>query len=205
MKVYSRFALDGWLRAAGVNRSNMNWSAGSVQRSLIRESHPPEFDSGPHRRIPLPGDSNDLRLPLGDRPILTGIALALIAGVSRESVMAAVPHASYWLNTRSYAGYLRNVGAAVRVHRALRTVGLTDRFQGGLLIQPYELAKWIPMLAAQPFAGGPDVYFILPEAGMILTACHEFDIHLESRAKLPPAIQRILDNSGELVVVSGNT
>src|SRR5262245_54748682 len=101
----------------------MNWIKGSAQRCLVRESNPPEFDSGPHRRIPLPGDSSDLKLPLGDRPILAGLALALIAGAGSASVMAAVPQDSYWLNNRSYAGYLRNVRAAVRVHRALRTVG----------------------------------------------------------------------------------
>ena len=59
-------------------------------------------------------------------------------------------------------------------------MGLTDRFQGGFLIREQECESHLPILASQPFCGGPDVYFAAREAPLLITACHEFDLHLES-------------------------
>ncbi len=181
MRVLSRHTLASWLRTAGIHRETMAWAEDApVHRLLIREASLPEADSGPHRRIPLPGEDQVLRIAVGDRPLLGALVVQAVRETGAQEVAAATPAGTYWLNNRGYAHYLRKVSDAQRVHTFLRHVGLTDRFQGGFLIREFEYETHLPLLACQPFCGGPDVYFVCRARPLVLMACHELDLHVET-------------------------
>lgn len=187
MRVLPRHALDGWLGRLGIDRATLTWpESETVSRLLIREPADEVVDEGPHRRIALPGEDSALRLRLGDRPRLSGLVAEILADA--EEVCAVTRPGTYWLNNRGYAAYLARVPDAQRIHDLLRRVGLTNRFRGGFLIRPYEFATRVPLLAAQPFCGGPDVFFVARGLPLIVMACHEFDLHVETRD--PALIER---------------
>jgi hypothetical protein len=96
----------------------------------------------------------------------------------------------------------------------LRRVGITDRFQGAFRIGNHEFDSHVTLLASQPFCGGPDVYFAARPAPLLITACREFDLHIETAdaelgAKLAGVARREgleirgLDHADEMPPVSG--
>lgn len=160
----------------------MSWSGGPPgQRLILREAEEPTIDSGIHRPLELPEDATILKRPLGDRAPLSCMVAAVMEQTGAEPVCVAVPGGAYWLNNKGYASRLAEVPDAQRVHRRLRAQGLTDRFRGGFLVRPYEFRSWLPLLASQPFCGGPDVFFIAARVPLIVMACHEFDLHVDTR------------------------
>ena len=62
----------------------------------------------------------------------------------------------------------------------LRRAGLTDRFKGGFLVERDEYDSHLPIIASQPFCGGADVCFAAGGGRLLITACHEFDLHVET-------------------------
>ena len=181
MRAVNRADLARLLTAAGWDRATMtSRSEPSVERLLIRELDSPPFQGGAHRPLRLPEEDQVIKISVADRPALSGLVPALLREAGADSVIAAVPLGAYWLNNRGLAAYLRRVPDALRVNSLLRQVGLTDRFQGGFLISSPEFETHASILASQPFCGGPDVYFAARPAPLLITACHEFDLHLES-------------------------
>lgn len=195
MRVLARRDLERWLGLRGIVRETMAWrEEGAVHRLLIREREERPFESGPHRRVALPGEEADLKFPIADRPVLSALVADLMRETGEEEVCAATRPGTYWLNNRGYAAYLARVPDAQRVHRFLRGVGLTDRFRGGFVIRPHEYASHLPMLAAQAFCGGPDVFFAARNAPLLVMACHEFDVHVETRdADLLARVRHLAD------------
>ena len=151
-----------------------------LHRLLIRESDSPPFQGGPHRPLRLPEEEQVLKIAVADRPALSNLVPVILREAGAASAIASIPTGAYWLNNRGLAAYLRRVPDSRRVSSLLRGVGLTDRFQGGFLIREQEFETHAVVLASQPFCGGPDVYFAARPAQLLITACHEFDLHLES-------------------------
>lgn len=183
MRVLPRRELAPWLRHLGIDRETMTWEEdeASTHRLLMREADEEAVSHGPHRRLALPDEGRVLKMRVGDRPALGRLVVELMQRTGTDLVCALLPPGSYWLNNRGYAAYLARIPDAQRVHRFLRRVGLTDRFRGGFLIRPHEYASHLPLLTAQAFCGGPDVYFVARDVPLIVMACREFDIHLETR------------------------
>ena len=155
-------------------------SESPVQRLLVREMDSPPFQGGAHRPLRLPEENQVIKISVANRPALSALVPVLLREAEAESAIAAVPIGAYWLNNRGLAAYLRRVPDAERVSTILKRVGLTDRFQGGFLVREQEFDSHASVLASQPFCGGPDVYFAARPARLLITACHEFDLHLES-------------------------
>jgi len=182
VRVLSRRDLERWLTRLGIDRAAMTWrEEEATHRLLAREPGEEPIERGPHRRLILPDEEMVLKRRVGDRPALSRLVADLMQEVGADLVCAATPLGSYWLNNRGYAAYLARVPDAQRVHRFLRRVGLTDRFRGGFLIRPYEYESHLPQLAAQAFCGGPDVFFVAHNVPLLAMACHEFDVHIETR------------------------
>lgn len=185
MRVQSCRDLDRRLARAGVDREAMTWTAAAGQacvlRLLVREAEADTVEAGPHRPIHLPDERRSLKVRVGDRPALSGLVAALMARAGAMEVCAAGAPGAYWLNNRGYAARLAPVPDAQRLHAFLRGVGLTDRFRGGFLVRPHEFDSHLPRLASQPFCGGPDVLFAAEGAPLLILACHEFDLHVETR------------------------
>ena len=156
------------------------WTGAPVHRHLVRETDGPEFTGGAHRPLRIPGEKDVVKIAVSDRPRLSNLVPRLLAGVGAQSAIAALPEGAYWLHNKGLADYLRRVPDSERITRLLRRVGLTDRFQGGFLIGKHEFESVAPTLASQPFCGGPDVYFAAVPGPVLITACHEFDLHLET-------------------------
>ena len=150
----------------------------SLHRILVREAESPPFEKGPHRPLKEPGEPAVRKVAISDRPALSTLVPALFVSAGVDSVLAAAPLGAYWLNNKGLSDYLSRVPDAGRVTSMLRRVGLTDRFQGGFHITRAEFESILPVLASQPFCGGPDVFFASPD--LLITACHEFDLHVES-------------------------
>ena len=198
MRVLSRHALATWLAQRGVDQDRLTWRDSPAPfRMLVRESQSEEIDVGPHRRVSLPDEGTFLKVRLGDRPALGAFVDRAFSDCSAQVVCACGEPESYWLNNRGYAAYLSRVEDARRIHRCLGSVGLSNKFRGGFLVRPFEYGTHLPMLAAQPFCGGPDVLFTSEEPPLLILACHEFDLHVEARdPALANRIEALAADSG---------
>jgi hypothetical protein len=134
---------------------------------------------------------------MGDRPRLSRLIPVILREAGAQSVVAVIPQGAYWLNNRNLSAYLSRVPDSLRVTAELRRVGLSDRFQGGFLVRHHEFSSMVPLLASQPFCGGPDVYFAARPIPVLITACHEFDLHVESpNADLTTQLASLCDQKG---------
>lgn len=183
MRVLSREALGRWLSANGIDADRLTWRGDPAPfRLLVRDPADPDAAPGPHRRLSVPGEETIIKIPLADRPRLSRLVSRIMYEAGVGEVCAFGLPESYWLNNRGYAAYLEKVEDARRIHRFLSRAGLTNRFRGGFLVRPHEFESHLPMLAAQPFCGGPDVVFASAAPPILVTACHEFDLHVELRS-----------------------
>ncbi len=184
MQIVPRFELPRLLGRAGLNVSTREFhDEVATQRLTVRETDPMPYVSGPARKSVFPDGRIEGPYPLADRPLLSTFLGQILIAVGAERVLATVPEGTFWLNNKSLADYFGRVPDAMRICRFLRARGLTDKFRGGFLLTPDQFAVFVPILAAQPYAGGADVQFTaLQPTPLHLTAiaCHHFDIHFAS-------------------------
>jgi len=190
--VISRGDLETFLDRAGIDQQALALRGSSgIHRMLVREPELDVVESGPHRRIALPDESSSLKLRLANRPALGAFIGRLADRSGLPHMIAVVRTGSYWLNNRHYAAYLRNIADAQITNRYLRGVGLTDKFRGGFRVGVGEFDFWVPRLACQAFCGGPDVAFISPSGDLVVVACHEQDVHVETTEHAFDALGRV--------------
>jgi hypothetical protein len=184
VQIVPRFELPRLLNRAGLNAATREFTDEiATHRLTIRETVPVPYLSGPARKAVYPDGRVEGPYPLADRPLLSRFLAEAMAAAGATLVLATVPEGTFWLNNKTMAAYFGEVADAVRVSRFLRQRGLTDKFRGGFLLSPLHFAATLPLLAAQPYAGGADVQFTaLHPTGLRLTAvaCHHFDIHFAS-------------------------
>jgi hypothetical protein len=180
MQVIPRRELAQWLRKAGLD-PDLRLFPQPEHQITIRETSPPPFVRGPHRKSTHSQNPDAGPTPVCDRPDLSRFVATVFHVAEATCVLAVVPEGAFWLNNKSLSGYLWRVPDALRVSAFLRRRGLTDRFQGGFLIRQAQFHSTLPELAANTFSGGSDVLFaaIAPYPLTVL-ACRHFDLHIAS-------------------------
>ena len=184
MQVIPRYRLPFLLRAAGLEVVTREFpEAENVHRLTVREAEPMPFTTGPHRKIVYPDGRLEGPFPVADRPALSQFVGTIFQELKVERVLATISEGTFWLNNKALSAYLWKVPDAQRVARFLRQRGLTDRFQGGFVIQRPQFETTLPLLAANTYSGGSDVLFsALPSPSfscrVTVLFCHHFDLHI---------------------------
>ena len=198
MRAVSRAELTRAFRSAGWRRDILESIPPlAVHRLLVREPESPSFAGGAHRSVRIPGETEPQKIAIADRPRLGSLIPRALREAGARAAVAAVPEGAYWIHNKGLSAYLRKVPDAAGVIGLLRRMGLTDRFRGGFLIRSHELDTVVPVLASQPFCGGPDVLFASIPAALLVTACHEFDVHFETTdLELATRLNRLVEADG---------
>lgn len=184
MQVVPRDRLPILLRSAGLDPQSREFPDNNVvHRLTVREHEPMAFTGGAHRKLVYPDGRVEGPFPVADRPALSRFIATAFDSLGADAVLATVSEGTFWLNNKAQAAYLARVPDALRVTRFLRMRGLNDRFRGGFRVERARFFVSLPWLAANTYAGGGDVQFVvLQPASIRLTAlaCHHFDIHFAS-------------------------
>ena len=197
MQIVPRHEIALLLRRAGLDSETREFACEAVCQLTVRESVPPVFTTGPHRKVTHSDGRVEGPFPVADRPALSQFLAAALTELEISDVLAIVPMGAFWLNNKAQAQHLHDVQDAQRVAQFLRGRGLTNRFQGGFRIASPRFASLIPRLAAQTYAGGADVLFVSLDSRCPLTAvaCHHFDIHFSAPdAAVVAALARLAES-----------